>query len=127
SEDRILTPFAEKLFNRLDALKFLAYVGEDGFPVLMPLLQCQAADSRRLAFAGLTEGGEPGRIPAGTPAAVFCLTMQMEDVLVRGRFGRGRYRGIQLGTVDIDWVYNSMPPCHGQIYPASALAPVTRF
>ena len=66
------------------------------------------------------------RIPTGTPVGVFCLNMKMEDVLVRGRFGAvARYRGVPLGTVDLEWVYNSMPPCHGQIYPEVQLKPVT--
>ena len=51
SEDRILTTFGEDLFNRLDALKFIAYIREDGYPEIVPLLQCQAAGSRRLAFS----------------------------------------------------------------------------
>jgi len=56
------------------------------------------------------------------------MTMGIEDVLVRGPFsGFKRYRGLPLGTVDIEWVYNSMPPCHGQIYPQVALKPVTEF
>jgi hypothetical protein len=124
----ILKPFAEELFNQLDSLKFLSYVGPDGFPELIPFIQCQAADSRRLAFAATGLKKELGRIPAGTTVAVFCLNMKMEDVLVRGRFGvRARYRGVPLATVDIDWVYNSMPPCHGQIYPEVPLRPVTSF
>ena len=32
-----------------------------------------------------------------------------------------------LGTVDIEWVYNSMPPAHGQIYPEVPLEPVIEF
>ena len=35
--------------------------------------------------------------------------------------------GIQTGIVDIDWVYNSMPPAHGQIYPPVPLIPVTEW
>jgi hypothetical protein len=59
---------------------------------------------------------------------VFCLTMQMEDVLARGTFnGYSRYRGITLGTLDIDWVYNSMPPNHGRIYPPVPLERVVNF
>jgi hypothetical protein len=34
---------------------------------------------------------------------------------------------MKLGTVDIEWVYNSMPPGHGQIYPPVALKPVVNF
>ena len=124
----ILKPLAVDLFNQLDSLKFLSYVGADGFPELIPFIQCQAADSRRLAFAAPGLKKELSRIPTGTPVAVFCLNMKMEDVLIRGRFGAvARYRGVPLGIVDIEWVYNSMPPCHGQIYPEVKLKPVTSF
>jgi hypothetical protein len=52
----------------------------------------------------------------------------MEDVLVRGIFnGYCRYRGVNLGTLDIDWVYNSMPPNHGRIYPPVPLERVVNF
>ncbi|MBW1788656.1 MAG: pyridoxamine 5'-phosphate oxidase family protein, partial [Deltaproteobacteria bacterium] len=116
--DRILKPFAEGLFNQLGSLKFMAYMGTDGFPVIVPVIQCQAACSRRLAFSPLAYGNELDAIPKGAPVAVFCLTMSMEDVLVRGTFTGFSRRGIfKLGAVDIDWVYNSMPPAHGQIYP----------
>jgi hypothetical protein len=54
--------------------------------------------------------------------------MAMEDVLVRGKYNGTRRVGLnRLGTVDIDWVYNSMPPCHGQIYPEVPLTPVVEF
>lgn len=126
--DRILTPFAENLFNALDALKFIAYIKKDGFPEIVPVLQCQAADSRRLAFSAMAYGRELRRIPAGQKVAVFGLTMQMEDVLIRGTFnGVSRKLGVQTATVDIDWVYNSMPPAHGQIYPPVELTPVTEW
>jgi len=126
--DRILKPFAEDLFNRLGSLKFLAYVGHDGFPEIVPLIQCQAADSRRLVFSPLAFKDELRRIPEATPVAVFGLTMAMEDVLIRGTFrGYQRTIGLTLGVIDIEWVYNSMPPAHGQIYPELALKPVREF
>ncbi|UCE55562.1 MAG: pyridoxamine 5'-phosphate oxidase family protein [Desulfobacterales bacterium] len=128
NQDPILKPFAEKLFNKLDSLKFIAYVGNDGFPVIIPLIQCQAADSRRLAFSPLAFSKELKDIPKGTEVAVFGITMNMEDVLVRGIFqGFHRIRFLRLGTIDIGWVYNSMPPAHGQIYPEVELKPVVNF
>lgn len=128
SEERILTSFGEALFNRLDALKFIAYIREDGYPEIVPLLQCQAADSRRLAFSAMAYGKELEKIATGQTVAVFGLTMKMEDVLVQGTFRDAtRSRGIRTGSVDIEWVYNSMPPCHGQIYPPLKLEPVTDF
>jgi len=124
----ILNPFGVTLFNSRAALKFLAYVGRDGFPVLIPVIQCQAADSGRLAFSALAYHNELRRIPPHTRVAVFGMTLQMEDVLVRGTFqGYRRCRLFNLGIIDIDWVYNSMPPCHGQIYPQVPLEPVVEF
>ncbi len=126
--DRILKPFAEDLFNQLASLKFIAYVGPDEFPVIVPVIQCQAADSRRLAFSPIAFKDELLRIPRETTVAVFGLTMKMEDVLVRGTFrGFSRPIGLQIGIIDIEWVYNSMPPAHGQIYPELELKPLVDF
>ncbi len=120
--------FALDLFNRLDSMKFLSYVGSDGFPHLIPVIQCQASDTSRLIFNPGPFAEEIAAIPAGTSVALYGLTMAMESVLVRGTFQPARrYRGISAATVDVSWVYNSMPPGHGQIYPEKPLEAVTRF
>lgn len=125
---RVLTHFGESLLNRLDALKFLSYIAEDGYPVVVPMIQCQAVGHNRLAFHPGTFPDELKKLQPGMAIAVFGLTMGMEDVLVRGIFkGFTRYRGIKLGLLDIDWVYNSMPPNHGQIYPPVPLTAVVNF
>ncbi len=125
---RVLTPFGEALFNRLDALKFLAYMRDDGYPEIIPLLQCQAADSQRLVFSSMAYADELSALPPGRTVAVFGMTMKMEDVLVRGAFtGLDRVRGVSAGSVTIDWVYNAMPPAHRQIYPEQPLQPVTEW
>ena len=127
-DGRILTPFAEQLFNQLDSLKFMALIGPDGFPVIIPIIQCQAADSRTLAFSSLAFKDELKQISPGTEVAIFGLTMGMEDVLIRGTFnGFKRHRLVNLGTVGIEWVYNSMPPGHGQIYPEVPLKAIVDF
>ncbi len=127
-EERILNPFGEGIFNQLDSLKFISYIGDDGYPKLIPLIQCQAADSRRLAFSPLVYGDELRAIPQGKEVAVFGMTMGMEDILIRGTFrGFKSRRFIELGTIDIEWVYNSMPPAHGQIYPEVDIKSVTHF
>ncbi|MBN2039343.1 MAG: pyridoxamine 5'-phosphate oxidase family protein [Spirochaetes bacterium] len=125
-ESTILKPWAMNLFNRLDSLKFLAYIGTDGFPEIIPVIQCQAADTGRLAFAPTAYLNELKQIKEGTKIAVFGMTLQMEDVLTRGTFtGFRRFPGMKLGIIDIDWVYNSMPPVQGQIYPPGGTKPVT--
>jgi len=128
NSERVLSHFGEKLFNGLDSIKFLSFIGDDGFPVIIPAIQCQAADSSSLAFHPGAFGAELNMLKQGMTISVFCLTMQMEDVLVRGIFnGYSRYRGVKLGTLDIDWVYNSMPPNHGRIYPPVPLKRVVNF
>jgi len=124
----ILKPWAKGLFNRMDTLKFIGYVDEEGFPTIVPVIQCQAAGSRRLAFSPLAYGDELAAIKQGMQVAVFGMSMQMEDVLVRGTFlGYDRVRFQRLGVIELEWVYNSMPPTPGQIYPPVELKPVVNF
>ncbi len=126
--DRILKPYAEELFNRMTTLKFISFVEEDGFPNIIPFIQCMATDSRRLAFSPALRGRELKRLAAGNDVAAFCLSTTLESVLTRGKFlGYRKYRGIKLGIIDIDWVYNSMPPNAGRIYPETTLEPVMEF
>ena len=126
--ERILTPFAEQLLNQLDSLKFIAYIGPGGYPTIIPAIQCQTAGNRRLAFSPIAFNAELKQIQAGTQVAVYCLTMGMEDVFIRGTFqGYQRKWGFKLGTIEIEWVYNSIPPAHGQISPEVELAPVIEF
>ncbi|MBN2078367.1 MAG: pyridoxamine 5'-phosphate oxidase family protein [Spirochaetes bacterium] len=124
----ILKPFALSLIDRVGSLTFLAYVAGDGYPVIIPILQCRAADSGRLAFSMGPYGGELAAVPVGSTVAVYAMTMQMENILIRGVYnGPRRCRGVRLGSVDITWAYNSMPPVHGQIYPEKELPPVSGF
>ena len=128
SMGRVLKPWAEGLFNRLNSIKFICYAGEDGYPAIIPLIQCQAAGSTRLAFSPAAYKDELAALHKGINVAIFGLTMDMEDVLVRGVFtGLEKRRGVTLGCVDINWVYNSMPPKPGQIYPMPELRPVVNF
>ena len=128
SDQRVLKPWAEAHFAQAGTLKFLSYIGSDGYPVIVPIVPCQTAGSRRLVFASTVYRRELAAIQAGTTVAVFALNLQMESVLVRGVFaGYRRYVGPRVGVIDIDWVYNSMPPKQGVIYPAAPLRPVALY
>ena len=128
TEDRIMNNWTETFFNKLDTLKFLSYICEDGYPVIIPLLQCQAADSTRLVFNTQVYKEELLKIKADTVLTVFALSLDMKDVLVRGKFnGFNKHRGINLGSIDIDWVYNPMPPVAGQIYPEQKTETIAEF
>ncbi len=123
-----LNPWTRALLDKLDNLKFLAYVRADGHPVLIPAIQALTLDARRVVFSLSVYRDELEAIPEGTSLAVFGMSLSMEDVLVRGVYGGiRRIGGMPVGVLEVDWVYNSMPPVPGQVYPAVELTAVGDF
>ena len=123
-----LNPWTRGLLRQIDTLKFLAYVGQDGYPVIVPAVQAQPFGGGRVIFSILAYKNELAAIPKDTPMAVFGMSLEMEDVLMRGVFcGIRRVGGFRCGVVEVDWVYNSMPPVPQQIYPPVGIEPVTSF
>ena len=124
----VLNPWTRAFLDKIDNLKFLAYVGSDGYPVIIPAIQVQSLDNQHVLFSTAVYTGELEAIPAGAHLAVFSMALTMEDVLLRGKFqGIRRLGGFKTGVVDIDWVYNPMPPVPGQVYPPVELQPVNEF
>ncbi len=120
--EQVLKPWAEALVGKLDALKFVAFIDDDGFPELIPVVPCYPASSGRLVLNG---GAALAAIGSEKAVALFALSLSMESVLMRGRLtalnGAGR------ALLDMDWVYNSMLPVIGQIYPMLPLEPMRDF
>ncbi len=114
----VLNPWVRGLFNKVDNLKFLSYIDADGFPLILPVIQAQALDRQRVIFSTGYCRAALETIPPEVPMAMFGLSFSMEDVLLRGTYqGIRRVGGISCGVVELDWVYNSMPPIPQQIYP----------
>jgi len=128
TKEAVFNPFTHALLRSPSSLKFLAFIDEDGFPSITPVLQALVLGCRRLFVSPLAYGGELAKIPQGATVALFCLNLAMESVLLRGVWSGFRRYFIGKGSVlDVDWVYNSMPPCHGQIYPPVPLVPIREF
>ncbi len=128
NRERVLNPYGQNLLASPTTLKFLSFTGKDGYPVLIPLVPCMTAGSKRLVFPARLLDGFPDRIENNMDMAVFALKTSLESVLVRGKFiGVKQVLGIGTGMIDLNWVYNSMPPNAGQIYPEKPLKPVTSF
>lgn len=128
TEPKILNLWSEKLFNKIDALKFISFVDQDGYPVILPIIQAQAAGSAKIVFTPEPYAGKMLNISRGTPVAVFGMNFGLESVLAEGEFkGFRKSRGVNLGVVDIGRVYNSMPPKQGYIYPERKPEPVRDF
>lgn len=124
----VLNPWTRQLMNKLDNLKFLAYSGPDGYPVIVPVIQAMANSSEEIIFSTSAFGEDLLAIPEGVAVAVFGMSLEMEDVLMRGKYlGLQRLAGIRSGKVRVNWVYNPMPPKPQQIYPPTTIEPVTAF
>ena len=124
----ILNDWTKNLYNKLDNLKFLCTITNDGSPTLIPVIQTQAADGQHLIFSTGAFSDELKSIPEGVPMALFGLSLDMTDVLTRGIYQGLRWIGPhRCGVLAVDWVYNSMPPVPQQIYPPLSLEAVRDF
>jgi hypothetical protein len=124
----VLNTWTRAFLDKIDNLKFLCYVDADGYPVLIPAIQTQSLDNQHVVFSTSVYADELAALPAGIPLAVFSMALTMEDVLLRGTYlGIRRLGGVRVGLVQVDWVYNPMPPVPGQIYPPVQLKPVVAF
>jgi hypothetical protein len=127
-EDDVLNSWTRSFLDKLDNLKFIAWIGADGYPVLIPAIQTQSLDGQHILFSTSVYRAELRAIPKGVDVAVFSMALTMEDVLLRGKYqGAHRMTGVEAGVVKVNWVYNPMPPVPGQIYPPVKLQPVEKF
>jgi len=124
----VLNSWTRLFLNKIDNLKFLSFIGADGYPAVIPAIQAQALDPGHVLFSTSVYPNELQAIPVGVPLAVFGMALTMEDVLLRGNYlGFRRMAGVKTGLVEVDWVYNPMPPVAGQVYPPVELKPVRQF
>jgi hypothetical protein len=128
SNPDVLNTWTQGLMNKIDNLKFLTYIAQDGYPNIIPVIHAQCSDPEHIIFSTGAYRSELENIPAGTEIAIFGMNLDMEDVLMRGTYeGIKSIIGMRYGSVHIDWVYNAMPPVPGQIYPPIPLKPVVDF
>jgi len=127
-QEPVMNPWTRAIFDRLDNLKFLTYIREDGFPWIIPIIQAQSSGSDQIMISTGAFGDELALIPANSPVALLGLALTMEDVLLRGEYlGLQTCAGMRCARIKINWVYNPMPPVAGQIYPPTELKTITQF
>jgi hypothetical protein len=121
----VLPPFARSILDKFDSLNFLSYVDAEGFPRIIPAIQARSAGNSRIVFTPSAYREELSLIPEAARTAVFSMNLGMESFMARGRFTRVACPGLL--AVDLDYLYNSAPPCHGQVYPPLKLEAMTEF
>jgi hypothetical protein len=120
NEKHALPLVGQELFSQLDSLKFLCWYDENNNAALLPVVQATSAGADRIALCGVPFGKELACVPDGAKASILCLNLKMESVLVKGRYSKG--------ILEIERVYNSMPPKMEYVYPRSeTIHPVRTF
>ncbi len=121
-----INTWGQNLLNKVDNLKFLGYVDGDEYPQIIPVVQLQVLDANHLIFALGAYGEEIKAIPQGVQVAMLGMSFDMEDVVTRGTYlGIRRVGGVKCGVLEVEWVYNPMPPAPGQIYPKLELQEIS--
>jgi len=116
--ERIMPPPALRILDSLASLNFACFLDGAGYPRIVPVIQARSAGPSRIVFSPGPWRDEILAIPAGTRVALLSMNLGMESFMARGRLnGVG---GGLLG-MDLDYLYNSAPPCHGQVYPPKPL------
>jgi hypothetical protein len=117
-----MPPYGMNLASRLACLKFAAFVDADGFPRIIPVMQGKPADHNTLVFSSMPYGESLRRIPINAKTAVFLANMDLESLLLQGRWFNTEKNGHFKGSIfEIDKVYNPMLPIGGYIYPPKTL------
>ncbi len=111
---KVLRPWAQSFLAELGNLMFIGYMGADGFPKVVPIIQGQSASSSRIVFSKSPYSSMLEDLKDGARVAVYGLSLDMAGVLVKGNYHQVT-KG--MGYVDIDKVYNPVPPKAGYIYP----------
>ena len=113
--DPVLPAFLLPILDALDSLNFLCFVDEEGFPRLVPVLQARSAGTSRIVFTPGPWGAELGALREGASVALFSMNLKMESFLARGAYSPRMGGG--LAGIDLDFLYDSAPPLHGQVWP----------
>ena len=129
-EEKRLNVIGYKLFRAPITVRVISYIDpSDGYPVMIPCIQLQAADHNRLVFPPSILKQDLYQIPVNSKVAVFAMNFDFANQVVKGKFtGFKKFRGIKFGVIEIEEIYNSCPPILGKIYPEIETIPkVTEF
>jgi len=116
NEKSALTPFGKALFSGIGNPKFLCYETAEGLTIV-PVVQAAPAGADRVVFVARPYGEDLQALAPGTKVCVMALNLDMQSVLVKGTCV-GKKGGAHV--VEIERVYNSMPPASGYIFPKTA-------
>ena len=121
------------LYNNPFNPKYISFIDpEDGYPLIIPCFQLRAPDRSKLIFPYSQFKEDLEKLKEGAHVSTFAVIadeIELINLVIQGTFsGSKKFGGVKCGIIEIDEVYNSMPPLAGVIYPKLKTRPkVTNF
>lgn len=110
-----LPSFVEKIFRAPSNLKYIAYIDEAGYPLIVPTMHLIPTSSNQLVFTPGGFGEDLTGLKEGKFITVFA--MNIEELImyqIKGTYkGTKTYENDTLGVIAIEEVYCCMPPKGG--------------
>jgi len=127
-DKEIFNSMTMQLLTKFIGIKFISYLDDDGYPWLVPCVQARPAGKDRLVYPMSPFGDELAKIPEGTKVGLYYLSLDIKTVLVKGVTGPIEKRGgVKCGVIEVQEVYNPMPPISSRIYPPVPLEKIEEF
>ena len=113
--EEVMHPWIQDFTAKLDTLKFISFINDEGFPEIIPIIQSQSVGSNRIVIKNQPFSERLNQIKPNQKIAILAFSMSMENILLKGSFSGFNRSGY--GYMTVERIYNSMPPVHKYIYP----------
>jgi hypothetical protein len=118
TKTEIIPPFGMNLLSKIDTLKFVSFIDDDGFPRIISALQIVPVDTTKLFIPFSVYKNELEKIKPSAKVSVYLCTMKLTNILLQGIIEKPKkYLGTYGAILNIEKVYNSMLPVGKYIYP----------
>jgi len=115
SEAVVLPPVVRKNFSLLMAVRILSFLGNDGYPLVIPALSLQPSGESTFVCAPGMFGDILELLDSGSPVAASLLTFDAVSFQVKGRWLESRkFLGSPVGFMSVTSVYAGGPPIPGR-------------
>jgi hypothetical protein len=111
----VMPPVVQEKFSPITAVRVLAYLDDEGYPLAVPVLSLQPSGKSTLVCAEGLAGDLLEPLPAGTPVAANLLTLDIVSFQAKGQWlGSQRLLGAPVGAMAVTAVYAGGPPIPGR-------------
>ncbi len=114
-ETTTMPPVVRQKFGPVTAVRVLAFLAEQGYPLTLPVLSLQPSGESALVCAQGLSAELLAPLPAGVPVAASLLTLDVVSFQAKGRWlGSRRLWGAPVGAMSVTAIYAGGPPIPGR-------------